>query len=47
MKSGVVQKHIFLLLFDSSLYLVVDLLAEMGESPDEEKLKSLTKEILP
>ena len=42
----VTQKHIFLLLFDSSLHLAVDLLDEKGESPDEEILKSLPRKIL-
>ena len=42
----VVHKHIFLQMFNSLLHLAADLLADKGKSPDQEKLKSLTREIL-
>ena len=33
-------------MFNSLLHLAADLLADKGKSPDQEKLKSLTREIL-
>ena len=42
----VVHKHIFLQMFNSLLHLAADLLADKDKSPDQEKLKSLTREIL-
>ena len=40
---SVVHKHIFVRIFNSSLHFMADLLANKGKSPDEEKLKRLTR----